>query len=462
MSSIRNNIYYSAALTFSTYLVPLVVFPYISRVLGVENIGAIDAVDNIIDYCILFSMMGISTLGIRETAKHRDNPERLSQVFSSLFSLNAIATLIVFAVLLCVTFLIEDMRDKYLLLSIGCIKLFSNLFWIEWFFRGLELFRYITIRSIIVRLLFVASVFLFVHDGGDSVVYYLLFVAVTFANAVCNWNFRSRYVSFDVSSVDLRLFLKPFVILGVFGMLSAIYTKLSTPVLAFICDDAQAGLYSTTTRIHHVINALIASVISVLIPRVSILVKEQKFDEIRYMTDKAFSSLFFFSLPVIVFAEFFAEDILSLFAGGSFVPAANVLRIVIVQVLVIGIEQILILQLLIPMRKDKMIVIAGLCGVAVWMAGTLSIVPIMGAKGSAFVWLLTEMTVAVVALIEVQHKMKIYLPIRNFIKIVFLSLPYVGISLLTCYAIHSPLLKLVVVMSVFVSYAYILWRKKLV
>ena len=63
--SLKGNFIYSTILTFSTYLVPLMVFPYISRILGVDSIGAIDTIDNIIDYCILFSMMGMSTLGIR-------------------------------------------------------------------------------------------------------------------------------------------------------------------------------------------------------------------------------------------------------------------------------------------------------------------------------------------------------------------------------------------------------------
>ena len=52
--SIRGNLVYSALLTMSTYLVPLLVFPYISRVLGADGIGIVDTVDNIIDYCVLF------------------------------------------------------------------------------------------------------------------------------------------------------------------------------------------------------------------------------------------------------------------------------------------------------------------------------------------------------------------------------------------------------------------------
>ena len=86
--SLKTNVVYSTLLTLSTYLVPLVVYPYISRVLGPAGIGAVDTVDGFINYAVLFSMMGLTTIGTREIAKSRDSAEGLSRTFSSLFSLN--------------------------------------------------------------------------------------------------------------------------------------------------------------------------------------------------------------------------------------------------------------------------------------------------------------------------------------------------------------------------------------
>ena len=121
----------------------------------------------------------------------------------------------------------------------------------------MENFRYITIRSIIVRLLFVASVFIFVRDEGDFAIYYLLFVGIVVLNAFCNWTYRSRLVSLSLRHVNLRRYLKPFVMLGIFAILSAIYTKLTLPILSFLCGDEQAGYYSVAVRMYQVIIALI-------------------------------------------------------------------------------------------------------------------------------------------------------------------------------------------------------------
>ena len=215
--SIKGNFIYSTILTFSTYLVPLMVFPYISRILGVDCIGAIDTIDNIIDYCILFSMMGMSTLGIREIAKYKNDKKRLQETFNNLFWLNAISTIVVFFFLIVATISIPILQQRIVLLTIGTFKLFANLFWIEWFYRGLEDFKYITIRSVIVRLLFIVSVFVFIKEKSDFTLYYILFVSIVIINAICNWTYKRNKVSLRFKHIALKAYAKPFIILGVFS-----------------------------------------------------------------------------------------------------------------------------------------------------------------------------------------------------------------------------------------------------
>lgn len=77
MPSIKKNILYSSILTTANYVFPLLTYPYVSRVLGVEKIGLCNFVDSIINYFILFSMMGINIVGIREIAKKKNDQESL-------------------------------------------------------------------------------------------------------------------------------------------------------------------------------------------------------------------------------------------------------------------------------------------------------------------------------------------------------------------------------------------------
>lgn len=457
--SIRNNLLYSALLTLSTYLVPLLVFPHISRVLGVENIGAIDTIDNIIDYCILFSMMGMSTLGIREIAKNKDNPKSLQITFSSLFSLNIISTTIVFILLIIATLLLPDMQQRLTLLMVGTIKLLANLFWIEWLYRGIENFRYITIRSIIIRMMFIISVFLFVREQHDYIIYYSLFVGITVLNAICNWVHKKSIVSFHIKSINLKRYYKPFIILGIFALLSAIYTKLSMPVLSFSCGDEEAGYYATATRMYQVIIALISSLISAIIPRMSILVKENKTEEIKKLTNMAFCLLFFIALPVIIFVEFFAKDIIYIFAGSGFEKAIIPMRIVMIQVLIIGTEQIFILQLLIPSKRDKAVVLSGLCGVIIWIFSSIIIVPIYHSVGTATVWIIAEFTVLCVASREVRKVLKIKFPWKTLGKTCILSIPYIIFGFIIMNMTDSITIHISCSIIIFSLYALYQWLK---
>ena len=458
--SITGNFIYSTILTFSTYLVPLMVFPYISRILGVDSIGAIDTIDNIIDYCILFSMMGMSTLGIREIAKYKNDKNRLQETFNNLFWLNVISTIVVFFFLIVTTICIPTLQQRIVLLTIGSFKLFANLFWIEWFYRGLEDFKYITIRSVIVRLLFIVSVFVFIKEKSDFTLYYILFVSIVIINAICNWTYKRNKVSLRFKHIALKAYAKPFIILGVFAMLSAIYTKLSIPVLSFTCGDTEAGYYATATRMYQVVIALISSLISVLIPRMSVLIRESNYTEISHLFELAFKMLFFISLPIIWYVEFLAPDIIAIFAGNEFVQAAIPMRIVIFLVLIIGSEQIYIMQLLIPLNKDKIVAVAGLCGVITWAILSTILVPLLHGIGTSIVWIATESVVLLIAIYYIKKTMGYHYPWKLFFLSCLESIPYaiMGGSLLLL--VGQTYLRAVLITISFIIYSIFLWHKK--
>lgn len=458
--SLKGNFIYSTILTFSTYLVPLMVFPYISRILGVDSIGAIDTIDNIIDYCILFSMMGMSTLGIREIAKYKNDKNRLQETFNNLFWLNVISTIVVFFFLIVTTICIPTLQQRIVLLTIGSFKLFANLFWIEWFYRGLEDFKYITIRSVIVRLLFIVSVFVFIKEKSDFTLYYILFVSIVIINAICNWTYKRNKVSLRFKHIALKTYAKPFIILGIFAMLSAIYTKLSIPVLSFTCGDTEAGYYATATRMYQVVIALISSLISVLIPRMSVLIREGNYREISHLFELAFKLLFFISLPIIWYVEFLAPDIIMIFAGSGFEQAAIPMRIVIFQVLIIGSEQIYIMQLLIPLNKDKKVAVAGLCGVITWAILSTILVPLWHGIGTSIVWVATESVVLLIAIYYIKKAMGYHYPWKLFFLSCIESIPYAVMGGCLLLLVDQTYFRAVLITISFIIYSIFLWHKK--
>lgn len=454
--SLKKNIAYSTILTLSTYLVPLLIFPYISRILGAENIGAIDFVDNIINYSVMLSMMGTTTLGIRETAKNRDNPEKLRQAFADLFSLNIISTTIVAIILCIIVYTSSPLQEKWELFCVGGIKLIANLFWIEWFFKGIENFRYITIRYVVLRLLFVLSVFLFVHTKSDYLIYYSLFVALTLGNAVCNWHYKQRYVSLSLNGVNLKRYAKPFFQLGFFAIFSSIYTQLIAVWLGLECGDRQVGFYTTATRLYQVIIALFSTLTSVFIPHMSVLFKENRLAEIKQTVMRSYQALYLFAFPVISFTELFAHDLIFLIAGTGFEPAAFPMRIVMLLTLVIGAEQIYILQLLIPMQKEHDLLRAVISGVVVCAIAGCLLISRLQSIGAAITWTLSEFTVLLIASYYVKKYLNISYPFSMLGRFCLLSLPYWASGFVILWWFDHAYIRLAAGFTFFVIYTIIL------
>ena len=110
MSNIKKNFFYSSILTTANYIFPILTYPYVSRVLGVNNIGICNFIDSIINYFILFSMMGIATIGIREVAACKDREER-NKIFNGLFFLNTLSTTIMLITLITAIFFIPELYE---------------------------------------------------------------------------------------------------------------------------------------------------------------------------------------------------------------------------------------------------------------------------------------------------------------------------------------------------------------
>lgn len=393
MSQIKRNIFYSGILTTANYIFPLLTYPYVSRVLGVANIGVCSFVDSIINYFLILSMLGMNVVGIREIAKCKDDKTKLQQTFSQLFSINTITTTVALIILLIAMHIIPKLQENYHLMWIGVLKLVANFLLIEWFFKGLEDFKYVTNRTIAVRFLYVISVFLFVKEEQDVVLYYLLTAGIILVNATVNLLYAKRHVYFQLTLSSLKEYFKSVGVLGIYAILTSMYTTFNVAYLGFISSDVEVGYYTTSTKIHTIILMMFSAVTGVLMPRMASILSEKKYDEYKRLIRKSTAILFAFAIPTVIFIELFAPMIIRIIAGEGYEGAILPLRIIAPLILIIGIEQILITQSLMPMGKDNAVLINSILGAVVGIAANLIIVPHLVSVGSAIVWLLSEITV---------------------------------------------------------------------
>ncbi len=426
MSSLKKNFGYNLILTFCSYLFPLIVYPYVSRVLGVENIGICNFVDGIVNYFILFSTLGLASYGVREIAKCGNDLGRRDFVFSNLIVINIISTVIATVSLVCITFLLPSLKSYQDFLYLGVIKVVFNMFLIEWFFQGIQNFKYITIRTVFVRLIYVLCVFAFVNTKGDVLKYYGLTIGIIVINASINWLYSVKYRHLSFRDLKLKLFILPVLTFGYYQLLTSMYTTFNLVFLGFSTNDAEVGYFSTATKLYSIFMGVFSAFTTVMVPKVSELLSLGEKGELQILANKTFSLLSALSLPLIILCLFCAEDIILILSGPGYEGAYSPFRIVIFLLIVIGMEQIVIQQFLMASESKKSIMQVCSVGAIVGVSLNFLITPDLGAVGSAISWSVSELSVLITGIYLVKKIMGISFHYRKLFTSVLWSLFYIA------------------------------------
>jgi len=432
MPSVKKNFSYNLVLTLCSYIFPLITYPYVSRVLGVQNIGVCNFVDSIINYFVLFSMLGVGSYGVREIARVNQDEPRRNYVFSNLFTINLLTTVFAVIVLLICTFMVPKFFEYRSFLLVGVAKLFFNLFLIEWFFQGIQDFKYITIRSLIIRVVYVFMVFIWVRNEQDAIKYFTLTVLTTVVNAVINWFYARKYIKYNIKLLNLRLFIIPVLSFGYYRILTSMYTTFNTIFLGFSSGDIEVGYFTTATKLYTIIMGVITAFTTVMVPRVAELLHEKKIEQLQNIANLTLSLITTVSVPIILYSLFCANDIILLIAGPGYEGSVLPFQIVIFLLLVIGVEQVLIQQFLMASINNKPILVVSTIGATAGVVLNIIITPQMGSVGSSIAWGLSELCVLLAGIYYVKRVINISIPFYNLIKILL----WASIYIIPLYFIH--------------------------
>jgi len=215
--------------------------------------------------------------------------------------------------------------------------------------------------------------------------------------------------------------------LGVYMVLTSFYTFFNTIYLGFAVGELEVGYYTTATKFYQIFLSLFSAITTVMLPRISSLAAEGNFNEVKRLTDKSYEVLLTFSLPIIVLATVFSPQIISILAGKGFEGAILPMRIVMPLMLIVGIEQILVIQLLVPMKKDKEVLINSIVGAILGVGLNLLLVKHFKSVGSALVWLTCETIVLLLSQIFVRKSIGLSFPFRKVLLNILYMLPIVAI-----------------------------------
>lgn len=408
--SIKVNFIYNILLNVLNVLFPLITAPYVARVLLPENVGLYNFANTYAAYFALVAALGIPTYGIREVAKCRDSRNALQSLFSEIFTINVISTFFVSIIFVVSIFVVGQLHENWLFFIVAGIVVYTKPFSIEWVYQGLENFGFITIRSFIVKLLCVISLFLFVHNVEDVLIYLWISVSATILNQI--WNFvvlAKSGIKVSLKFTDLGKHIRPILLLFASAIAISIYAILDTLMLGFMANYSEVAFYNNASNLSKSILAVVTSLSIVAMPRLSYYMKNQEWDEINLLIKKSMGIISFLAIPMAFGMVLAAPVFIPLFLGEAFEGAVLPLQIMAFVIVAIGFNNLTGVQVLIGLGYDKLFLYSVLSGAFLNFVLNSIFIPELGASGAALASVMAETLILFITTYFVYKKTKVRL-----------------------------------------------------
>ena len=405
-------------LTMSSFIFPLITFPYVSRVLLPSGTGKVSFATSLIDYFVMFSQLGIPTYGIRACAKVRDDKEELTRTAHELLVINLIMTVVSYVALaVTITTVPKLSSDKTLYIIIGS-TIFLTAIGMEWLYKALEQYTYITIRSLIFKMISIGAMFLLVHEQSDYVKYGMITIVASSASYILNFINARKYIGLrPVGKYNFKRHLKPIFTFFAMSCASTIYTNLDTVMLGFMKTEVDVGYYNAAVKIKRILVSVVTSLGTILLPRASYYVENNMKNEFFHIIKKAFSFVFILATPLSIYFILFAKEGINFLSGNLYEGSIVPMQIIMPTLLLIGITNVMGIQILIPLGKEKFVLYSEIAGAVTDIIINVILIPKYASAGAAVGTLIAEFVVLVVQYKVLKKQVKNILLQINYFKI---------------------------------------------
>jgi O-antigen/teichoic acid export membrane protein len=354
--SLFKNTIYKLILNAFNLVLPIFVGAYVARTLGATSMGKVQFSETIFMYFFIFATFGVYQYGMREMSRVKGNPQKVSQLFTSLFTISTITSLLSLGLYILVVYTGYGERDIFPILLLFSFNFLSNIFYVEWANEALERYGFITVKTVILRLIYAVLIIVFIQEAEDYIQYTILLVLFMFLNNIVSFVYVKRHIPFSFSNLILKKHIKPLFLMVIFSNASILYTQLDRFMLGEFSSASNVSYYVVSQQIMGIINMLMLSVVQVTIPRLSYLA-ENEGEEAYISVLNQVSKVYFSTLFPAAFGLFLISDVgVVLYGGAEFTPAGAVLAAFALYMITLGMESILSNQIMYIKEKEHILV----------------------------------------------------------------------------------------------------------
>ncbi len=394
--SLNLNMLLSAIKGLMSVIFPLITFPYISRVLGVETLGKYNFAVSVIGYIVLLAGLGINQYAVREGARVREDKEKFGKLANQVFTINIFSTIFAYLVLAVLVLVVPKFHDYTALLLILSSQIIFTAFGTEWMYSIYEEYAYITLRSVVFQIISLILMFVFVKTEADVNIYAIITVVSVSGSNVFNYIHAKKYHRVRLTKTpDFKTHLKPVLVLFAMSATVSIYVNSGTTILGFLSGDEAVGIYSVAAKVYTVIKGVFASVVLVSIPRISSYLGGENKEVLRKTVKEIYSTLLTVTMPAVFGVAVLSKEIVLIIANESFIAASPAIIISAVTMFVCLGAYFWGQAILVPFKKENVVLRATITSAIVNVVLNFSLIPLLDEIAPAIATFVSE-TVAFV------------------------------------------------------------------
>lgn len=416
-NSIKKNYIFNLIYQILLVVIPLIVTPYISRVLLADGIGRFSFASSLITYFTIFASFGFDSYAQREIANNQNKPEAQSKTFWEILISRGItigASLAIQVVLL-LTGIYGEYQTLMLILTINIVAI---LFDISFFFQGNEEFGKLVTRNVIIKVLGTALIFIFIKEQQDLWLYALINSLIIVLSNISLWpTIAKRLKKTSIKQLKPLRHLKQSFKLFVPTIAISLYTVLDKTLIGLISQSAtQNGYYEQTEKIIKIAMTLITCMSAVMIPRNSSEIAKGNHDIVKENIYRCFNFVWVLGLPMMFGFILISRNLVPWFLGINFTNSTILLQIFTPLIIIIGCSNILGMQYMIPYKKEKQYTISLLVGFSINFCLNLILIYYFQALGATIATIIAELSVTITMFIFVRKELSFKEIFKTIIK----------------------------------------------
>lgn len=425
--SIKFNFIMNAILTVSSVIFPMITFPYYSRILGAEGTGSIGFAISVVAYFTMIASLGVPTYGIRACAKVRDNKEKLSQMVQELLIINGITTALMYIAFFVSLSVVPKFGEQKEVLIMVSVSIILNTMGVQWLYSALEKYSYITLCTLVFKILGIVLMFAFIHKPEDYILYGGISAIASYGSGILNFINMRKYVTLKKTGpYDFKRHVKPILTFFLMAASISIYTNLDKVMLGFMKTNTDVGYYDASVRIKTILVSVVTSLGTVLLPRMSFYIEKGEKEAFNRTLTKAFRFVMVAATGLMVFFILFARESILLLSGNEFLPAVLPMQLLMVTLLLIGLSNITGIQILTPLGEEQKVLVSILAGAILDFILNLFLIPRYASTGAAFATVMAELVVLAVQCFYLRDMLKGLIKNISFGKILIAILAATG------------------------------------